>query len=72
MHIKGPPCHGHAQNQTAGTILVLRIVFDNLSRGDCLTQLLNTYIASNALINRMFRILEGIGSNLLPYLLDSS
>ena len=54
MDVKGTPSFGKSQQQAAWAVLVVRVVFDNLSPYYRLAQFRHGDMAQDALINSVF------------------
>jgi hypothetical protein len=61
---------GKAQNETTWAVLVIRVVLDDLTVRERLSQLLNADASQDAVINGVFRKLKITSFDLGPYLFD--
>ena len=73
MHVQWPTFLRQAKNQTARTILIVRIIFNNFAAFYGFTHFLNADATQNALVNRVFRELElavhNLEANLIYHIL---
>ncbi len=70
MDVNRPSAGCFAVNQATWPVLVVWLVFNNLTFGDRFSDFRHADATDDGLINRMFRELEFIDSNLRPYLVN--
>jgi len=70
--VKWPVFQCHTKNQTAWAVLIIRIIFDDLTRLNGVAYFPNTDVPQNTLINCMLRKLEETGGYFFANLVDHS
>jgi hypothetical protein len=70
MNMKRPSRYSETEDQATGTVLIVRIIFDNFSGPSRFMQFMHANAALNTLIDRVARKLKKSVTKLCPDLLD--